>query len=97
MNTVHFVEQDCTFHGHTANGAIATDDILIAYMGTNGIITDWHGEAIGTYKITKTWKTPRSYVSTTMHQLQITAYGIKYTGRCAGTGMLFRGKRCAKQ
>lgn len=93
MSNVLYVEGECNFHGAVANGAIVTDDIIIAYMGNNNIITDWHGEPIGTYTITSSWKTPRSYISSTMYQLIACVQGHFYTGRSAGVGMVFRGKK----
>ena len=52
---------------------------LIGYLGGNGVMTDWHGEAIGTYRITASWATPRSWVSSRMHQSA--GKGMEYTGR----------------
>lgn len=61
-------------------------------VGGSGIITDWDGKKIGTYKVTARWKTPRSYVSDIMLQVEAKIDGHVYTGRSAGKGMLFRGK-----
>ena len=61
----------------TNMGAIVSDNYVIGYLqcdhdshghhqhGT-GILTDWQGNQIGTYRIVKMWRTPRSYVSSTM-------------------------------
>jgi len=35
-----YIEQDCTF----------------THEGKDGILTDWHGDQIGTYRIVSTWK-----------------------------------------
>jgi len=95
-------------HEFSAGGAIVTPDYVAAYVGKkigDGVgcdrfsstsrreLTDWHGKVIGTCYISSTWKTPRSYVSSTMHQIYALVDGIKYTGRGAGEGMLFRGKK----
>ena len=46
-----YIETDCTFthEGRTfeAGGAVVTPDHIIAYPGANGVLTDWHGSAIG--------------------------------------------------
>jgi hypothetical protein len=94
-----FIEQDCTFYHdgkpYTAGGAIVTPDRIAAYPGDNGVLTDWHGRQIGTYRIVATWRNPRGIFSDTMHQIEATVDGIRYTGRGAGKGMLYRGKRKA--
>lgn len=62
-------------------------------VGARGDATDWHGKAIGRYEITARWATPRSYVSSHMLQCIVTLPdGRKYTGRGAGTNMLWRGR-----
>lgn len=96
-----FVEQDCTvaFQGKsfTAGGAHQIGNRLVAYLGKAGTVTTWHGGPIGTYRTVSTWKTPRSYVSGTMSQVTVLADGVYYTGRSAGVGMAFSGRRKAKQ
>jgi hypothetical protein len=95
--TEMYVETDCVFevegHKYEADGAVVTPDRIVAYPGENGRLNDWHGNPIGTYRIVSTWRTPRSYVSSTMHQIEATVNGIVYTGRGAGTGMIYTGKR----
>jgi hypothetical protein len=94
-----YIEKDCTFEheGRTfeAGGAVVTPDRIIAYLGKDGVLTDWHGNKIGTYRVTSTWRTPASYVSSTMHQVYATVDGVTYTGRSAGVGMSFKGRRVA--
>ncbi len=63
----------------------------LGYLGKNGILTDWHGTPIGTYRIVATWRTPRSYVSNTMSQVEARINGVLYTGRSAGVGMAYTG------
>jgi hypothetical protein len=65
---------------------------LIAYLGKDGVLTDWHGSPLGTYRVTATWRTPRSYVSSTMSQVVARVGAATYKGRSAGVGMSFRGK-----
>lgn len=70
-------------------------DEITGYPGAAGILKDWHGNPIGKWRITSTWATPRSYVSSTMHQIEATIGGGVYTGRGAGENMAWRGKRKA--
>lgn len=51
------------------------------------LVTVWTGERIGIAYETGRWKTPRSYVSSHMHQYRATIGGREYTGRGAGVGM----------
>jgi hypothetical protein len=73
--------------------AVEQPNEIAAYLGKDGQLTDWQGKPIGTYRITSTWKTPRSYVSSTYSQVEAIVNGTKYTGRSAGLNMLYRGKR----
>jgi len=75
-----------------ALGAVISGDRIAAYLGKHGQLTNWAGEAIGTYRITKTWRTPHLFLSSTMSQVIATVDGKRYQGRSAGEGMLFRGK-----
>lgn len=75
-----------------AGGAIVTPVHIVAYPGANGILTDWHGNKLGTWRATSTWKTPRSCYSSTMSQIEAIVNGVTYTGRGAGEGMVFKGK-----
>lgn len=78
---------------YCAGGAMVTPDYIVAYLGDNGVITDWHGRPLGTYRISATWRTPYSYVSSTMNQVYAKVRGTWYTGRSGGVGMIFRGRR----
>lgn len=94
--TCNYREKNCVFeHGgmkFEAGGAAVVGNEIIAYLGKNHELTTWKGKKIGTYRIVSTWKTPNSYVSSTMHQVEATVKGRVYTGRSAGVGMSFRGK-----
>ena len=96
----NFIEQDCTIthegRSFTADGAVVTDARLIAYLGKDGVLTDWHGNQIGTYRTVSTWKTPHSFLSSTMSAVHARVDGKTYKGRSAGEGMLFRGKLSAR-
>ena len=96
MKDLPFVEKDCTieFQGKKfeAGGAFVSETHIIAYPGKNGVLNDWHGNAIGTWKSVRSWKV-RSYVGTTMHQIEATVKNTVYTGRGFGEGMIYKGKR----
>jgi len=92
-----YVETSCTIElaGQTfeAGGAVVTPDAIVAYLGPARVLTDWHAQRIGTYRIVSSWTTPRSTVSERMHQVEAVVDGVTYTGRSAGLGMIFKGKR----
>ena len=92
-----WVEPD-TFFEHKgrryeAGGAVITPDWAVGYLGKKGVLTDWHGNSIGTYKIVSSWPTPQSFVSSRMYQVEAVVDDVVYTGRSAGEGMIFKGKR----
>ncbi len=92
-----WVEKRCTVeHGgktFESGGAFISPNMVIAYLGKDGILNDWHGHPIGTYKIKASWRTPRSYLSDRMYQVEAIVDDVVYTGRSAGEGMAFKGKR----
>jgi hypothetical protein len=91
-----WVESGCTVKHegveYTAGGAVIGAAEVVGYLGANGVLTDWHGNGIGTYRQTAKWRTPRSAVSSHMFQVEATVDGRKYTGRSAGLGMVYSGK-----
>ena len=103
MAAAPYVEPDCKieFQGRTfeSGGAMIFPDAIVGYVGKpldragRYELTTWHGEKIGTLQVTSTWRTPRSWVSSTMSQAVATVDGVRYTGRTAGEGMVFKGKR----
>jgi hypothetical protein len=96
-----WVEPDCSieFQGHKfeSGGAVVAPDRIVAYPGEGLALNDWHGNRIGTWHLVATWKTPWSHVSSTMSQIEAYVNGVWYTGRGAGRGMVYFGKRKAKQ
>ena len=98
---VLMVEEDCTLthegKSFTNGGAFLTEEYAVGYLDENNVLTNWHGEKIGTYRITSTWKTPRSYLSDVMCQVYATIRGMTFTGRSGGIGLLFKGKRVASE
>lgn len=95
-----YVEQDCTvIHNgskFSSGGAVVTPDHVIAYPDKHGNLTDWHGNKIGTCRSVASWRV-ESFLGTHMHQIEATVNGIIYTGRGFGAGMIYKGKRKAKQ
>ena len=87
---------------YCADGAHFDGQRIAAYVGARhpkgGFrLTNWKGDTIGRCWITSTWRTPRSSVSSRMHQIEANVSGVVYTGRGCGEGMLYLGKRKAKQ
>ena len=78
---------------YSALGSVIEGDRIAAYLGKDGQLTKWDGSIIGIYKITATWSTPQSFVSSTMNQVYAKVDGQWYVGRSAGQGMLFRGRK----
>ncbi len=98
---MNYIEKDCTVthkdRTFEAGGAVVTPDYIVAYLAKDGVLKDWHGKVLGSYKITATWKTPRSFISSEQHQVTAYVCGVRYTGRSGGIGLSYRGKRIAKQ
>ena len=104
MPTIPYVEQDCTFthegRSFTTGGAVVTPDRAIGYLvlGHGEVETTmqtWHGERMGKAWIVASWSTPHSFVSSRMYQVEAMIDGVRYTGRTAGDGMIWRGRRKA--
>lgn len=91
-----------TFNGkeYESGGAFhhPDSDIAIGYLSADETsITGWSGAPIGSARIVSMWDTPRSFLSSEMFQIEANIGGVIYTGRSAGSGMLWKGKRKAKQ
>lgn len=78
-----------------------TASIALGYMAAEtrqGNITDFKNRIVGTYRITSSWRTPKSYVSDRMFAIVVRLKnGTFYTARSAGKGMSVVGKRKAMQ
>ena len=99
-NTLYAEGPACfAFQGQTfcADGALVTEDRCAAYLGERGELVDWRGRRIGRYRITARWPTPRSWLAAHMCQVEAHVEGRIYTGRSCGEGMLYRGRRIARQ
>jgi hypothetical protein len=98
---VPYVESDCVFsfedQTFELGGSVVTEDCAIVYLaGTLKYVTNWRGQMLGKCRVVSSWPTPRSY-SSRMFQIEATIYGITYTGRSAGAGMIARLRRKASQ
>lgn len=96
MSVDVYVERNCVVehegHRFEAGGAFVSPTHIIAYLSREGVLTDWHGRRLGTYRITSTWPI-HSWISRTMHQVEAVVSGVTYTGRSCGVGMVYRGRR----
>jgi len=95
-----YVEKDCCFEHEgrkfCSGGAVVTPKHCIAYPGKDGVLNDWHGKPVGTWRSVASWPI-NSWIGSTMHQIEARVDGVLYTGRGFGEGMLYRGKRKAGQ
>lgn len=91
-----YVERDCVIehkgNRFEAGGAVVSPERIIAYLGRDGRLKDWHGRQLGTYQVTASWRI-HSYISDTMHQVEAVVSGVEYTGRSGGVGLIYRGRR----
>lgn len=95
-----YVERECVVQHEgqklEAGGAVVTSEQIIAYLGRNGDLHDWHGQKLGTFRISASWPI-HSCMSDTMHQIEALVNGINYTGRSGGVGLVYRGRRKRRQ
>lgn len=98
---MQYVEQNCTIEyegkSFSSGGAVVHEQFITAYLGRDGVLTDWHGEQLGSYRVLSTWRTPRSFVSSTMSSVECFVAGVRYVGRSAGIGMCINAKRSTRQ
>jgi hypothetical protein len=94
------IERDCIveYEGHKfeSGGSIVTPTTIIAYIGMHNALITWHGEAIGTWREVARWRL-HSYLGSFMYQIEATVDDVVYTGRSFGLGMMYRGRRKARQ
>lgn len=60
-------------------------------------IIDWAGHFLGEARVKSQWKTPESFASAEMYQIEALIDGVFYTGRGSGESMLWKGKRKTEQ
>lgn len=97
-----YIETDCTIKHEgrefTSGGAVVTDKFMTAYLSndSDGILTDWHGKVIGSYRILSSWRI-HSWISDRMYSVECFVNGVRYVGRNCGKGMAINAKRSPRQ
>ena len=98
--TATYVEKDCTIthEGRTyeSGGAFVSDAHLVAYPAADGVLTDWHGNPIGTWRTVSSWRV-NSWQGERMYAMRATVDGATYHGRGFGVGMVLRARRIAAE
>jgi hypothetical protein len=97
-----YFEGNCTveYQGRkfTQLGAAIGGGRVIAYLGDNHKLTDWHGMELGTWREISSWRQVSSKgMVTTIHQVEVMVDGLTYTGRSQGKGTIFHGKLKVKR
>ena len=91
-----YIEQDCTFEHEgrkfESGGAVVTPDWLVAYPGDAGVLSDWHGKPLGTWRVLSSWRV-NSWIGSTMYSIECFVDGVRYVGRGFGKGVSLRAKR----
>ena len=98
---MEYVEKDCIFtiqgKSFESGGAFVSDAYLIAYPSENGILKDWHGREIGTWRTVSTRPAiffgHHSWIGSKYYYMRATVDGKVYALRGFGTGMVAKGKR----
>ena len=89
-------EQACTFNhegrDYTSGGALVTPERLIAYPGKDGVLNDWHGRQIGTYRVISTRRI-HSWQGAHYYYMRARVGDAVYSLRGFGPGMIATGKR----
>lgn len=97
----NYVESDCTItfdgHAYTSGGAVVTEDRIVAYPADGGVLHDWHGRQIGTWRVIGSRPAVffgyRSWVGDRYYYMRANVNGREYSMRGFGTGMVAMGKR----
>lgn len=100
-----YIEKDCIFEHEgrkfESGGAVVTDDYLVAYPGKNGILKDWHGAQIGTYRVISSRPAVffgyRSCWADKYYYMRAQVNGRTYSLRGFGVGMFARGRAVKQQ
>ena len=99
---MEFLEQDCTINlrgrEFTAGGAVVSPSHIIAYPGANNVLADWHGNAIGTWRVISSRPAVffghRSWQGSTYYYMRAKLTdGSVYSMRGFGCDMIAKGKR----
>lgn len=95
-----YVERDCVFNfqgrSFEAGGAVVTPDYLIAYPDKDGVLKDWHGKAIGTWRTISARRAiffgRYSWQGSHFYYMRAKVNGREYSLRGFGEGMIAKGK-----
>lgn len=95
-----FIETDCTVHhegrAFTAGGAIVTEDRLVAYPRPGGVLGDWHGNPIGTWRVISSRPAVffgrRSWMGDRYFYMRAVVNGHEYSLRGFGEGCVAFGR-----
>lgn len=103
-NFTSFVEKKCIVERqgkkYFSNGAVVTEDNLIAYPGENGVLNDWHRNQIGIYGIISSRPAIffgcKSCFGDKYYYMRAKVNNKFYSIRGFGIGMIATGKRIKK-
>lgn len=95
-----YIEQDCTVEHEgkkfTSGGAVVTDSYLIAYPAKDGVLNDWHGKKLGTWRVISSRPAiffgHHSWQGSRYYHMRATVNGKHYSLRGFGEGMVAKGK-----
>lgn len=91
------IERDCIIEHEgrkfEAGGAVVTDEYLIAYPDKDGVLKDWHGNVIGTYRVISSRKAVFFGIGDKYFYMRAQVGGREYSIRGFGDGMVAMGKR----
>jgi hypothetical protein len=100
MITATYIERDCAIEHEgrkfESGGAVVTEQWIVAYPGKNGVLGDWHGNPLGTWRVLSSWRV-NSWIGSTMYSIEARVNGVRYVGRGFGEGMSLRAKRSPRQ
>ena len=96
-----YIEKDCTFnhegHTYTSGGALVTPERIVAYPAKDGVLRNWHGHQIGTYRIVNKQRAiffgRRSWQGSHYYYMRARVGDVMYSLRGFGEGMVATGKR----
>ena len=96
-----YIEKDCTFshegHDYTSGGTCVTPERIVAYPATDGVLRDWHGRQIGTYRVVHTRRAiffgRLSWHGSHYYYMRARVGDALYSLRGFGVGMIATGKR----
>jgi len=100
-----YVEPNCTIthdgQEYQSGGAFVSDTYLIAYPAAGGVLRDWHGNQLGTWRPISSrkavWFGRRSYQGDRYYYMHATVNGRQYSLRGYGINMVARGRALKHQ